>query len=135
MNRQRLLDIAAHIEAEPQTFDMATVLNECGTVGCIMGQAIMLFDRARLEKARKVQLIGLGAPSLARELLGLSEDDAQELFYAESLDVIDDGVFEEYGYDVVENNYRALVPAALRWMIANDAFNWEQALFAVGADI
>src|SRR3982751_4229012 len=101
MNRERLLQIAAHIEAEPQSFDMATVLNHCGTAGCIMGQAIMLFDRPKLEEAIKFDLIGLGAPSLARELLGLDEREAQELFYAESLDVIDDGEFKDCGYDVV----------------------------------
>lgn len=132
MNKQRLLDIADRIEREPQTFDMSQVLNRCGTVGCIMGQAIMLFDPEQKQRP-SYQL-----DSIARGLLGLDHDQAKELFYAESLDVFEDDdegdrLHIDCGYEVIEKHYRGLVPIALRWMVHRNKINWEEALHAVKA--
>lgn len=131
MNTKRLLEIAAHIEAEPDSFAMDEILNPCGTVGCIMGQALMLFEP---DAARRSSVVCI-AHLRARDLLDLTEREANELFYARSCDTTDDeGEHYKDGYDVIQADYLPLVPDAIRWMVRENKINWRDALDAVTAE-
>jgi hypothetical protein len=89
MNTELMLRVADAIESHPKQFDMIHYAKEdgCGTVMCIAGWAVFLVYP---------ELVGLyvaneDRPDLhdeAKELLGLSKYDADELFFATGLNEV-----------------------------------------------
>lgn len=122
----RLAQISDHIEAHPESFAMDEILSPCGTIGCIAGQTLMLFEPGTGRRADRILI--------ARSLLNLETNEAAELFYAESLrpEDPDDCTYRKEGYDIIQESYLPHVPQALRWMVANKTINWREALQGIG---
>lgn len=84
---------------EPLT--AARALNECGTVACAAGWAVLLaggrIARPSLAVIPRIGLTG-EVPVLAAELLGLDDDEAYRLFFdAQDLDDVADAIWDIYG--------------------------------------
>lgn len=72
--------VARAIEMEPERFDMSVYGNwetgyDCGTVGCIAGWTVWLFDREKYAVDKFNEYI-------AGEILGLTNSESEFLFYA-----------------------------------------------------
>lgn len=81
MNVPLLLDIKAHILAEPDAFRMDVW--SCGTAHCIGGWACMLSGvpmKERYSGSGHWQAIGEPTSSVAERLLGLDDDSSINLF-------------------------------------------------------
>lgn len=109
----RLEKVRAYAHAHPDEFDMDywVHISSCGTTRCIAGTAVFLFaPEARLQSMFEgsqpdlVKLTPESEPELieyvARDLLGLTDDQANTLFYSESqweevLDDIIEGLMED----------------------------------------
>ena len=77
-NAELLEKVAARIEESPQFWNQDLFVdrhNECGTTYCIGGWAIKLHDGDEGLKA------GVDYPARAAELLGLTENEADVLFF------------------------------------------------------
>ena len=84
MNVERLRAVKAAILAQPASVDMELIWDEqeqCGSIGCIAGHALHLFDQVKLAEAIDRQNWGI-AQSDARVTLGLSKGAARTLFDA-----------------------------------------------------
>ena len=87
MNKERLTEVALWLEAgaPERKFNMNRFLNTdttngCGTECCIAGYAVTKYAP---EQVISAEMYGT-ADDLARDLLGLSNEDAGQLFYAKS---------------------------------------------------
>lgn len=136
MNKENMLKIADAIEAQQiATFHMSDfVYNKCGTSACVAGFAHLLMAIEQKQSAPEDNLLSADRLSLAADYLGLDYADANELFYAHSLDF---GVTKEetevYGYEFIdEEEYNQHGAKVLRWMVENDNVNWKEALTALG---
>lgn len=150
MDSKRILEIADAIERqEIATFDMTHVVEQvtndenhhpCGTAACVGGFALIMYmpfwkmqDDPHWEER-------------AGEVLGLTDQQATELFLAFSLDrystlnedgdTADVSLFESFGSRETDglrliNELRAHVPAALRYMVEQNDIHWRRALNAV----
>lgn len=129
----KLLHIAKLIEqpiSKDLTFDMTTFGRDddtCGTSACIAGYAVFLHDKDTWRKAMRTS-VTIGHPMIelrGRQILGLSQADADELFMATSL---------EDGPHQIHEDLAEHVPNALRWMVLNNTYNWHAALTALGVE-
>jgi hypothetical protein len=88
LNIPLMTEVLYHVEANPKSFDMSMWASECGTVGCIALHACLLSGYEMVGKDRG-EVITVRFPgkdgvyhvsATAKELLGLSEHDADLLF-------------------------------------------------------
>jgi len=87
MNRERMMEVADIIEAHPDNFFMGVYcsstelskLSECGSHGCIAGWTVFLYQ---YKKPVDKFVPGWDIHERARWLLGLTNKEAEDLFYA-----------------------------------------------------
>jgi hypothetical protein len=122
MAQVTLNQVADHIEAHLDQFDMLKYSDLCGTAGCVAWHAAVCSGASQ-------PIDGIGTPidEIAAEALGI--ENADELFLAFSL------ARQQHPLDLnFINKHKTYVPAALRWMAENE-IDWAEALAAVGVEL
>lgn len=131
MNTELLLKVADAIEKEElASFDMRDWYRKrgpdhCKTTACIAGFTAMLIgaDMSESYRLRNYAEQALeGGPSIA----------TRELFFAHSMNERVEGVIKRDGLVVISLYYTQYAPAALRWMVENNQYNWREAFKALG---
>jgi hypothetical protein len=125
-NWDLLRKVADRIERENR-FDMSTYGRKkddrCSTVACMAGHIVWMTEPERFEKeiTLNIHSCDFNIHEIATEKMGISEDEADELFVpCGDIDIND------------INDNKNLVPAALRWMADNKCLDWNKAGPAVG---
>ncbi len=124
MNVQRISALIAHLEAlPPERFDMSDWWYErlCGTAGCIAGHAVELFAPAMEHRGSY----------WAREVLDITTEQADSLFYADYLCRHPDeedatGRVSDGFPPVLSEVTTAQAVAALRNLLEHGECRWEQ---------
>lgn len=131
MNTELLLKVADAIEKEElASFDMRDWYRKrgpdhCKTTACIAGFTAMLIgaDMSEPYRLRTFAEQALeGGPSIA----------TRELFFANSMNERAGDRLIRDSLDVISLHYTQHVPAALRWMVENNQYNWREAFKALG---
>lgn len=79
---KRCLELA-HVIRSGSTglrLDMGSYVNNCGTAACVAGHALYLYDRKLFNDSQLNLTKGFSERDRAKELLGLTDDQALPLF-------------------------------------------------------
>jgi len=119
INWEMIRAAADHIEKELSAFDMSDFgsTRGCGTVGCVAGHMVWANDPEEFATLVGDARLQPRIETRAYQLLGVED---YHLFYGGNL-----------SFEYINEN-KTKVPAALRWMAANERIDWSAAAEVAG---
>lgn len=97
-------------------------LMNCGSPGCIAGTAIALYADYARKNLNDPQKVGYNSVyDLAKTLLGLSDDEADQLFYASDCKIYLSNIKRVHAIDTLT---RALKTGVIDWDVNLETYNY-----------